>query len=389
MRILFVSQEYPPETAWGGIGTYLYTICHALAQRGHEVHVLSAVVKQRESHCTQDGIYIHRVGQVELKPLWRLGFGSTLYRLQTALSNYRAFRRLGLHFDIIETPDVRAEGLFFLLLRGGPPVVTHFHRNDFSSPSSLDARIARSLEDLCIVKADHVTFATSDSSRYIGHPLDRTRATVIPHPIRWCSMRDTRAGEAPPRALFVGRFEPIKNPKIIVEAVPLVLKHVPEAKFTFVGYEPSWARGYLASLRTLVEAEGVQHAVEFREWLTADKLSDLRSVSRVCVVPSITESFGLVAAESMVEGRPVVASRAPGLREIVQDGQTGRLVDPEDHFAWAAAITEFLVHPDRATEVGERARTEARQRYDPEVAALRREEVYAKVVAHRKPRGAR
>jgi glycogen(starch) synthase len=387
VRILFVSQEYPPETGWGGIGTYVHAMARALARRGHEVHVLSAVVGQCDSHRIDDGVHVHRVGQFALRGLWRTGFASTLYRLQTALSNYLAFRRLALQFDVIETPDVRAEGLMLLCLRDRPPVITHVHGGPAEpGRDGLDARVARFLERLCLSRADHVTLATRDSFAQAGSALDPRRASVVPLPAVWDSRHNGPAGDAPPRVLFAGRFESHKNPRVIVEAAPLVLARVPEAQFVFVGREPDWAPGYLESCRSLAERSGVAHAVRFSGWLDAEALSALRAASRVCVVPSLWESFGMAAVESMTAGRPVIASRVAGLREIVTDGRTGALVDPQDHAAWARAIIAYLRDPALATAVGESARKEARERYSPAVAAIRREEVYRNVIATRRRR---
>ena len=87
LRILFISQEYPPETGWGGIGTYVHVTAHALARRGHEVHVLSSVPGQLERHYDDEGVWIHRVGQLRVRGLSRLGFRWTILRLQAALSS--------------------------------------------------------------------------------------------------------------------------------------------------------------------------------------------------------------------------------------------------------------------------------------------------------------
>ena len=130
LRILFLTQEYPPETGWGGIATYVQITARALALRGHEIHVLSTVEGQDERHYRDREVYVHRYGQRRLWPPLderiRYRMPMTRQRLQAALSNYLACRRLGLKFDVVEAPEWMAEGLFFLFARKCP-LVTHLH----------------------------------------------------------------------------------------------------------------------------------------------------------------------------------------------------------------------------------------------------------------------
>jgi glycosyltransferase involved in cell wall biosynthesis len=78
----------------------------------------------------------------------------------------------------------------------------------------------------------------------------------------------------------------------------------------------------------------------------------------VLVAPSHQEPFGTVLAEAMAVGTPVVATRVGGLAEVVEDGVTGRLVEPGDPAALAAAVREVLA---RRTEMGAAAQVHARQ----------------------------
>ncbi len=129
LRILFLSQEYPPETGWGGIATYVQITARALAHRGHEVHVLSTVEGQAERHYRDQDVHVHRFGQWLWPPFderIRYRVPLTRQRIRTAVSNYFACRRLRLKVDIVEAPEWMAEGLAFSFVRQCP-VVTHLH----------------------------------------------------------------------------------------------------------------------------------------------------------------------------------------------------------------------------------------------------------------------
>jgi D-inositol-3-phosphate glycosyltransferase len=83
------------------------------------------------------------------------------------------------------------------------------------------------------------------------------------------------------------------------------------------------------------------------------------AMADVCVVPSLTESFGLVALEAQALGTPVVAASVGGLREVVDDGVTGFLVEGHDPEDYARAVAEVLDDPVRKAEMGEEARRRA------------------------------
>ena len=97
-------------------------------------------------------------------------------------------------------------------------------------------------------------------------------------------------------------------------------------------------------------------AVEHYPW--SDNASGLMRHLDVLVLPSYEEPAGTVLAEAMAVGTPVVATRVNGLPEVVQDGVTGRLVEPGDVDGLAAAVLEVL---DRRTSMGQAAREHARR----------------------------
>ena len=90
-----------------------------------------------------------------------------------------------------------------------------------------------------------------------------------------------------------------------------------------------------------------------------DRVADYYAAADVCVVPSRTESFGLVALEAQSLGTPVVAAAVGGLTEIVVDGVTGILVRERDPRRYAEAIATVLADPARREAMGEAARERA------------------------------
>jgi trehalose synthase len=88
----------------------------------------------------------------------------------------------------------------------------------------------------------------------------------------------------------------------------------------------------------------------------AAMVNALQRRSSVVVQKSLAEGFGLTVAEAMWKERPVIAGRVGGIQDQIVDGESGRLIDPTDLDAFAAALSELIDDPERATEIGHRAR---------------------------------
>jgi glycosyltransferase involved in cell wall biosynthesis len=144
-------------------------------------------------------------------------------------------------------------------------------------------------------------------------------------------------GSGGPVVGFVGRIEPRKAPLDLIRAVPALRAAVPEVRVVMVGDDPyAGDPAYLEAVEHEARAAGVQRY----GWV--ENGPGLMRHLDVLVLPSRQEPFGTVLAEAMAVGTPVVATRVGGLAEVVQDGVTGRLVEPGDPAALASAVTEVL-----------------------------------------------
>jgi phosphatidyl-myo-inositol alpha-mannosyltransferase len=161
--------------------------------------------------------------------------------------------------------------------------------------------------------------------------------------------------------LFAGRLEPRKGPETLLRAVPAVLAAVPGARVAFAGRDA----GSGAELARLAGALGVAGAVELLGHVDRAALDAQLAAATVCAVPSRWESFGNVVAEAALAGRPVVASDIAPFRELVGDGETGRLVPAGDVDAWAAALVGVLRDPARARAMGAAGAARVRALGDP------------------------
>ena len=160
--------------------------------------------------------------------------------------------------------------------------------------------------------------------------------------------------------LFAGRIQPLKGVGLAVRS--LAELRDPEALLLVVG-GPSGPDGHreLARVHDLAHELGVAGNVQFVPPQPHTKLADYYRAADVCIVPSRAESFGLVALEAAVCGTPVVAASVGGLRSLVDDGETGFLVDDRDPAAYAAPVAKLLENPELAAEIGATASRASRQ----------------------------
>ena len=186
-----------------------------------------------------------------------------------------------------------------------------------------------------------------------------------------------------PLLLFVGRIQPLKGAAMAVAALASLARDHPDARLVVVG-GPSGPHGEeeVRRIAGQVASLGVADKVLFVPPRPHELLSTYYRAADVCLVPSRSESFGLVALESAACGTPVVASDVGGLRSLVDHGRTGYLVEEPDPEAYAAWVRQILAEPLLAERLSTGSVLRAR-RYTWARAAHLLVDIYADLTAGR------
>jgi D-inositol-3-phosphate glycosyltransferase len=178
-----------------------------------------------------------------------------------------------------------------------------------------------------------------------------------------------------PVLLFVGRIQPLKGLDVAVRA--LAELDDPTAVLVVVGGASGRdGRAEVERIEKLAAALGVSERVRFAAPQPHHMLSTFYRAADVVLVPSRSESFGLVALEAAACGTPVVAAAVGGLRTLVEHGRTGFLVDGRDPTVFAAYAEQVLTNPPLAAELSARAAHRARD-FTWSTAAGRLRRIYA------------
>jgi D-inositol-3-phosphate glycosyltransferase len=161
--------------------------------------------------------------------------------------------------------------------------------------------------------------------------------------------------------LFVGRIQPLKGLTVAVQALAMMRTWMGDVSLVVIG-GPSGPHGdeELAEVQRLISRHRLEDAVRLLPPQRHEILSTYYRAGDVCVVPSHSESFGLVALEAGACGLPVVASAVGGLTTLVDDGRTGFLVEGRDPADYAKPMAAILSDPSLGAALGQAAARKSR-----------------------------
>jgi glycosyltransferase involved in cell wall biosynthesis len=262
-------------------------------------------------------------------------------------------RRLArdLRSQAIVAEDLRTASLV-MAARPGVPVIAEVHGNWRHSTRLYGSRARRALspvvdalDDYAVRHADAVRALSGYTAGLVEAARGRPPDAVFPTYSDLSAFTGNPLQPLPerPAALFVGVLEPYKNVDGLAAAWRRASVSVPVAKLVVVGQ---------GSRRDAIDRLVSDGLAEHHHRLSPETISDLLDDATVLVLPSRYEGLGRVVIEAFARGRGVVASRAGGILDLVDDGEQGLLVDPEDTNALADALVRVLADRALAERLG-------------------------------------
>mgnify|MGYP001025493442 FL=1 len=163
--------------------------------------------------------------------------------------------------------------------------------------------------------------------------------------------------------LFVGRIQPLKAPDILIRAAAELIAMRPELRSSLLvvicGGVSGTGADHPEALRDLASDLGLLDLIRFEPPSSREELVTWYRAADLTVVPSYSESFGLVAIESQACGTPVVASAVGGLKTAVADGVSGRLIQGHNPIAFSHVLNQLLINPTLRAELSAGSRMHA------------------------------
>ena len=390
MRLVLVSQEYPPHTAFGGIGTQNHAKAHGLAALGHDVHVIAQSTDEQAHEFNDGPVRVTRIpGADHDLPLATEEARWITYSTRVAAAIAQLHARFPL--DLVEFADWGSEGFVHLLnqtewnhipsvihLHG--PIVMFAHAIGWPDPDSDFYRVASMMEETCVRRADAVFSSSRCSAQWCErfHGLKSQAMPVIhtgvdSHIFRPCDVpKDER-----PTIIFVGKIERNKGVDLLVEAACRIAPQIPNLQVCLVG------RGnaeLTSQLQRRARVAGYPALLQFVGFVDHGQLPQHLSRSHVFAAPSEYEGGpGFVYLEAMACGLPVIACSGSGASEVVVPEENGLLVPPRDVDALVEALLRLLKQADLRHEIGQQARDYVVREADRELCLRRLESFYTSV----------
>ncbi len=405
LQICLVTSAYPPTA--DGFATYTYDLAVSLVELGHAVTVLCC--DHRDQGLDEPLEFCDSGARIVRLPPGRtlagrvLSAASGLAQVGESYDIFKALRRYHrrLPFDVIEFSNWHAPALFHALWKLAPQVirasttVKQASRNTLRRKGAPGDRKERAgvrklawLEAFAVQRSDLIMVSNESHWRAVGddYKIDATSCrpvAVVPLGVHVASetikeLPPARAAATPCRLLYVGRLSLRKGFDLLMRALPVIRAGATCAiELTVIGEDVRTDQGRSTWEQFSRELEESTCRCITYLGLVTDKERDYYyKKAHVFIGPSRYESFGLMYVEAMAYGVPVVGSRVGGIPEVVEDGVTGLLVDPDDARALAAAVLRLVNDEELRIAMGSAAKASVSRRFTRERMARATVEAY-------------
>ena len=303
-----------------------------------------------------DGVVLHHVDAGPARPLPKSEIDQHIDEFRTNMAELGPFDVLHSHHwmsGVAALPVARARGIGHVMtfhsiaanpdapLRDGEPP---------ESPARLVGEVTCAQESDLVVAVSHYEAAVV-IGRCGGDPA---RVRIIQPGVdtdlfRSATTTWTPEGVRPGYALFAARLQPLKGPDVAIQALARVTAEL-RPDLVIVGEASADFAGYESELHAMVTELDLADRVHFLPGQDRESLARIIRHASVMLVPSHSETFGLVALEASASGIPVLAAAAGGLTEAICNTHTGQLVPGHDPELWGTYLTQLLADPQRAQQ---------------------------------------
>ncbi|GAA3645098.1 D-inositol-3-phosphate glycosyltransferase [Nonomuraea antimicrobica] len=388
----------------GGMNVYIVESTKLLAQLGVEVEIFTRATARDLPPVYElaPGVLVRHLTAGPYEEMDRADLPGQLCAFLSGVLRTEAMYDPG-RYDVIHSHYWLSGQVGWLAKeRWGVPLVHTMHtmarvKNRLLAQGDQPEPLARVVGEQQVVEiADRLVANTADEARDLIelYGAAEQRVAVVNPGVNLTVFQPASQGAARRRLglpqdahvlLFVGRVQPLKAPDVLLRAASRMLIDDPSLRgrlvVACVGGPSGNGLAQPSLLTDLAAALGISDVVRVVPPAPQEELADWYRAASVTVVPSHSESFGLVALESQACGTPVVAAAVGGLRTAVRDGVSGLLVDGHDPADWARALHRFVTAPRLRDQLSAGARTHAAA-FGWQATAARLMDAYAAAIAN-------
>ena len=349
----------------GGMNVYIAETAKRIAARGIEVEIFTRATSLTEPEVSDlaPGVLVRHIPAGPFEGLRKEDLPAQLCAVTAGVLRAEAAKQEGF-YDLVHSHYWLSGQVGWIAQeRWGVPLVHTMHtmarvKNlTLAQGDAPEPAIREIGEEQVVIAADRLVANTHAEAKELIelYHADPNRVRVV-HPgvdldvfvpgNQSAARKDLGVADDGIVLLFVGRIQPLKAPDVLIEAAAQILKRNPELRSRLLvaicGGPSGSGLERPDALVTLAQRLGVSDVVKFVPPTSRAELVKWFQAASVCVVPSYSESFGLVAIEAQACGTPVIAARVGGLPTAVRDGISGILVDGHDPTTWADQIIALV-----------------------------------------------
>lgn len=400
INVALISYEFPPENAVGGIGSYTNHLSNLLVVRGFNVHVFSATLKiEHVGTIVRNRITNHLIYSLT-KEAFRNEVLSTFNSVNSKVK-----------FDIIESPEVGACGLEIKRKYPNIPLIVKLHtpgvlitkvnrayqplfhkirfvlgsirrgKFDLGYWSRIDKNKEVDVEYQICKLADKLTCPSKALKKFVVNywGIRSNKIIIVPNPFTTSRTPINTVTEK--IIVFVGKLTVLKGVIALTEAIPIILKKFPDYNFVLIGRDEH-DLNLGGSVQAYMESKlkNYSNKIEFTGTISNEKVTEYLLKSEVAVFPSLWENFPTVILEAMQNNCALVASRAGGIPEIIEDNYNGILFDPYRYKAISNAIIKVVSNANLRETLAKNAKETILDKYGSDKMGELVESIYLETI---------
>jgi len=380
MKILQIVPTYPPKV--GGVESHVFELVSHLRKLGHTVYVMTA-----------DLPHLKMATDSNLQMRLPLFYNASGKWGEIPICPSIFSKLAEVHPDIVHLhtpPRFFAESAVFyfrFLSQFKIPIIVTYHLHN-ASLKHLERSVwwlhNRTLQRFVFSAASKVVLCNSQEANLVSREfgIRQEKIAVIPpgvdcnrfNPLKVKGDFLLQKGiTAEKTILFSGRLNPVKGVNFLIKAFDMVLRRHKNVALVICGVETG---NYQRELRMLVNNLNLSSKVVFLDPVSAEDYPRLLASCNIFALPSLSESWPKSLAEALSMERAVVATEVGGVKEIVQNNETGLIVEPTDVTALASALDRLLENDSLANCLGKNGREYVVSNFDWNTIATRFETLY-------------
>lgn len=394
MNILYYCDEYPPARN-GGIGTVVKLVAEAMVKCGHRVYVAGTYWdgKGKETVEQINGVTVIRwhkgsydtIG-IRICSLVNIGNWSRTTKAQQILNRTQRLLEqvIKTHkIDLLEMPDyvdsfVHNNGLVFPARRFSVPIIVRVHGCVsflYRYLQSVDNEEKTKQDKSLFAKADAICAVSEFSKRYVEENLSPDKdIEVIYNPIDSGSFENVASiDREQPIILFFGKIAEMKGVWSLLKAFNLVAEKYPRVKLRLLG------NGDVEKAKQCIDSCFADR-VEFVGFVPHERIADEIDAATFCVLPSYFENFSMAALEVLSRRKALIYTQLASGKELIDDGENGFLVDPNDVGQIAEKMELLLSDAGLRHRLAENGYEMCRSRFSTETIIPKMEQYYQSVI---------